>query len=431
MTNEEKLAQIKKEQTEIDNISYELSKLVEQKDSGVITGEQFTQAEAELKALLAEHTKALADLKISLEATDVKLEETKVEPVELNAAAKKDQAEIQAQIDQARRELEVVRREFEKYTKVMQDVHQYSNKKLQNGPLNDSELHEVYDDYYAAMYGDEAVWKEYQSRITRLERKVKRLERKSRLVEEHYVEATNLEIEYVDYKEIIKTLESRKRLNKILEEKGLGEIIHKRGGRSNKEKELLKEAKEQIVKEILSVMKKDKKVTILDAINILYHTDSKVSIKEAARTLKVPPKIYDKIQANLASQPQAVQTSGDISREKSEDTPKAPEDMPRNKVLFEDYEPDRIMYTSRNMTEEEYIIEQFEKQTGIKFDPEIHEIVYNHDASGIVSDDDVYSTYTIVERVPVDTIETPQEVKEEEKKEEKEQIGRASCRERV
>ena len=142
MTNEEKLAQMKKEQTELDNISYELSKLVEQKDSGAITGEQFTEAEAELKNLLAEHAKALADLKISLEADDVKLEETKVEPVELNEAAKKEQSEIQVQIDQTRRELEVVRREFEKYTKVMQDVHQYSNKKLQNGPLNDSELHE-------------------------------------------------------------------------------------------------------------------------------------------------------------------------------------------------------------------------------------------------------------------------------------------------
>ena len=396
MTDEELREKIKAAQTEIDNISYELSNLIKQKDSGAISEEQFKEAEKELQGLLSKHSKELTEYKIELDKKSIKLEDTKVE---LPEEVLKAQEENNLKIEEAKKELEVARRQFEHYTKVMQEVYSYSNNKLQKGPLSNNEIHEVYDDYYAAMYGNEAVWKEYRSEMTRLRRKIQRLERKNKILEEHYVEATNLELGYSEYLEIIKTLESRKRLTTILEQKGLGDIIHKRGGRSNKERELLQEAKNQIVNEILNLQKKDKKITILDAINILYMSDNKVSIKEAARTLKIPPKTYDKIQARIDAQPRALPKKDEPKKEVTKDTPKAPEDMVRTKVLVDhEYEPDRIMYESRGMTEEEYIISEFERTSGIKFDPEIHEIVYNHDASGIVSDDDVYSTYSIIEK---------------------------------
>ncbi len=397
MSDEELQKKMHDAQVEIDNISYELSNLIKNKDS--IPTEEYQASEAELKELLAKETKNLNDYRIALEAPK---EEVRVEESKLEGLAKEDQDKVQQDIVKARQELELVQKEFEKYTKLMQDTYKYTNDRLTNGPLSDEALKETYDDYYAAMYSNEAVWNDYKSRVAKLERKIKRLERKSKQIEEDVLVASNLEIEYSEYKEIMKTLKSRKRLTEILEQKGLGDIVHKRGGHSKKEKELLQEAKNQIFSEILNVMETNKELSILDAINILYYPNQVVTMKEEARNLPVPIEMYQNILSNLQAMPQAVQQAEEKPKVKTKETPKAPVGIPRSEVVFNGVVPERIIYESRNMTEDEYIIDQFERFTGKKYDPEIHEIIKNHDASGVMSDDNVYSTYDIIEKQRVE-----------------------------
>ena len=68
--------------------------------------------------------------------------------------------------------------------------------------------------------------------------------------------------------------------------------------------------------------------------------------------------------------------------------------------IFDDYVPDRIIYESRGMTEEEYMIYLFEKATGEKFDPAIHKIVKNQDAYSDGYDEPI-STFTVIKMVKV------------------------------
>ena len=48
----------------------------------------------------------------------------------------------------------------------------------------------------------------------------------------------------------------------------------------------------------------------------------------------------------------------------------------RKKVLYSTWEPEKILYESVGLTREQYIINEFEEKTGMKFDPLRHEIAF-------------------------------------------------------
>ncbi len=395
MNEEEMRNKMLEMENEIRNISYELSNLLKSKDQ--IPTEQYEASEKELKELLEKQTQELNNYRIELEANkqDVEVKENEIE---LTGLAKEDRDKVNEKILKTKQELEFARSEFEKYTKLMMETYKDTSAKLQSDVLPSEEIEKAYDDYYATMYNNEAIWNDYKSRITKLERKLKRLENSSKSIEEDVISAENLGIEYEQYKEIKSKLKSRNRLKEILDSKGLSDIVHKRGGRSKVEKATLEAAKEEIIKEVLEAVTKDKELSILDAINMLYYNDEKVQRMAEARPLQMPDKMFQNINENIKLLPAVVQQTDTKTKVKTKDTPAAPEGIPRSTVLDNGYVPSRIEYQSRGFeTPEDFIKDNFEKKTGVAFDPEKHELII-HDADGTLSDDDVYNEYEIVEK---------------------------------
>ena len=52
----------------------------------------------------------------------------------------------------------------------------------------------------------------------------------------------------------------------------------------------------------------------------------------------------------------------------------------RNKILYSTWEPEKVLYESIGLTRDQYIINEFEEKTGIKFDPERYEIAFEKGA---------------------------------------------------
>ena len=401
MNREELRNKMLEVEKEVENISYELSNLLKNKDQ--IPTEQYQESERELKELLDKQTKDLNDYRMQLEAM------AKEDEIELTGLAKEDKAKVDADIAKAKEELEASKKEFEKYTNIMMDTYKDTSTKLQSGPMENEELEKIYDDYFATMYKNEAIWNDLKSRMAKLERKRKRLETKGRKIIEDVISAENLGLEYEQYKEIMKTLKSRNRLKEILDSKGLSDIVHKRGGRSKVEKETLETAKNEIINEILNAMSKDEKLSITDAINVLYYNNEKVIRKEESRPLQLPSKMYDNLTDNIKLLPAAIPQVENKTKVITKDTPAAPEGIPRSTVLDNGYVPVSAEYRARGFeTPEELIKANFEEKTGTAFDPEKHELII-HDADGTLSDDDVYNEYEIVEKVSEKEEEKPKE----------------------
>jgi len=98
----------------------------------------------------------------------------------------------------------------------------------------------------------------------------------------------------------------------------------------------------------------------------------------------------------------------------------SPETQPEEEVIeekevYNDYVPERQIYESRGMTEEEYMIQQFEKNTGLTYDKEKYEIRKNNDSYDDEYDNPI-STYSIIEKSKKK--EDPIKDDDEEKKEE-------------
>ena len=65
-------------------------------------------------------------------------------------------------------------------------------------------------------------------------------------------------------------------------------------------------------------------------------------------------------------------------------------------IVFTGHVPERMIFESRGMTEDEYLRYLFEEETGQKFDPERYEIVKNYDAEDDGYDNPI-STFSVVE----------------------------------
>jgi predicted nucleic acid-binding Zn-ribbon protein len=95
--------------------------------------------------------------------------------------------------------------------------------------------------------------------------------------------------------------------------------------------------------------------------------------------------------------PVSTYTIVEKKREQEVEYEEVEEEIIEEVPVFDDYVPERPIFESRGMTQEEYIAWWFEQQTKIKFDPAIHEIRYNNDAYDDGYDNPI-STYTIIEK---------------------------------
>ena len=149
----------------------------------------------------------------------------------------------------------------------------------QNGPF-DLETADKNFAYYMSLKEEEDInLKAITKDLKRVHNKIKKLERDQKDIRQYSLEAASLEISYLEYMKIVQTLEKNrhKLLTKLYEKKGLGKVIHKRGGRTKKERKLLMEARNEIFREIIKYQAKAKELkSIEEVVNILIDNDLEV-----------------------------------------------------------------------------------------------------------------------------------------------------------
>ncbi|MBR1936697.1 MAG: hypothetical protein IJ842_03275 [Bacilli bacterium] len=122
--------------------------------------------------------------------------------------------------------------------------------------------------------------------------KIKSLQRKKNHLKNDLLKAEALGLNVDEYLNINKTLRSRKLMNSILENKGLKDIISKKSEeRSAEEKNLLKDAKEEILLEVTNLYKKNNDSSIEKIIDALYNVDT--SLKKENESRKLPLSVND------------------------------------------------------------------------------------------------------------------------------------------
>ena len=139
--------------------------------------------------------------------------------------------------------------------------------------------------------------------------------------------AASLGLTAEDYKEITDTLQKKKIVNAILETKGLSNITEKRyKDRTPEEKALIKEAKEEIVKEIAKI-KSEENISVLEAIDALYDIEVEMSKEDHPRVLKVASKEYEVISFGAKALPEKIVDTSKDERIKTYIPGETPKDL--------------------------------------------------------------------------------------------------------
>lgn len=137
--------------------------------------------------------------------------------------------------------------------------------------------------------------------------------------------ADALDLTVAEYREIENAVNRDKVEEVLMAKKGISDIFHKPAQeRTEEERELLREVRDDIFREIHSVQEEND-VSAVDAIELVYHLDSHFSREEKPRFLQVSAEDIHTIQDSIDIQPEKV--VGDKSEMKTHNPGKSPSDM--------------------------------------------------------------------------------------------------------
>ena len=172
-----------------------------------------------------------------------------------------------------------------------------------NGPFTQEDYDKYFEYYMNQKIEEDERLKEINKKLKRVHNRIKKLEKEKKDVIKYSNEAFALEISYEEYIIIHKLLETGKdkRITKLFERKGLGDIVHKNGGRTKEEKEKLQEARDEIYKEVLEYKEKyDNLKSIEEIIDIIMDEDlGQIKQEEKPREMKLSPRAKNAIEENL------------------------------------------------------------------------------------------------------------------------------------
>ena len=269
----------------------------------------------ELKSQLKEKAEALDNISSILttpfaeEIRKLYREETLDEKEKLN----KDGLSPEALNDTERleREIETLKdkqRDLEKQRKdsIIRFKKIYNEERInqeQNGPF-DLETQDKNFAYYMSLKEEEdKKLKETTKELKKVHNRIRKLEKEQKNIRNYSLEANSLEISYVEYMKIVQTLEKNrhKLLTKLYEKKGLGNVIHKRGGRTKEERKLLMEARNEIFREIIKYQEKAKELhSIEEIVNILIDDDLDMVVRtEKPAPIKISPQQKETLEDNI------------------------------------------------------------------------------------------------------------------------------------
>ncbi len=243
-------------------------------------------------------------LEEKIPVANISEENQEQEQLNLSPAAKEDYDRVSLEIEKLK-ELQKENNQAlkESIDKIRAIIEEQRNKYEKEGPFDNETLNNLQEYYMGLKMSEEKIFIAAKRREATLKRRLKQLENKQKQIFEIDNIALTFDISYNESKELFSTLKNRKIINKILEQKGLGDIIHKKS-RTKIEKEQLKNALEEIRKEIIAYHK-EKNVNIKESINALYGIEDKV-IGGKERKIKLPEETHLRIIDNAKKLPAVI-----------------------------------------------------------------------------------------------------------------------------
>ena len=139
--------------------------------------------------------------------------------------------------------------------------------------------------------------------------------------------AQALGISALEYRELTDNFRSRKLVNAILEQKGLGDLVKiPAKERTKEQKARIKAVREEIFKEIAAAKKEHEEESVLSLVEALYGISTQVQLKGKQRVLIVKPQALENIKNNVTKFPEKI--VNEVQDEPIAYTPgSAPKDM--------------------------------------------------------------------------------------------------------
>ena len=301
----------------------------------------------------------------------------------------KELEEIDEEIKKLKKDINTSADNYQATYQKLQDVIDEQNAKMDNEKLStEKELEDILEEYGKKKLeiNEESI--ELISKMDNQKRMLRSLTRKKNALKRDIANAEALDLTYDEYKDITSTLRKKNVMNSILTKKGLEDIVNKNNKeRTKEEKQLLKDAKKEIEKEIADLRKENSDKSVLDAIEVLYSIDSSYKQEKEARSLKVEEDNIKNVIDNGELLPARI-VSNNV-REKDYTPGKAPEEFDYDKVLVKTSE-----FDSNTMVKED----EFKRIMGFDFDPSKYEI--NVDEGVNSNDGEIVEQLQIFEKVP-------------------------------
>ena len=157
-------------------------------------------------------------------------------------------------------------------------------------PSDKETIDTTFEKYAREKEKEVEVFKGIEKQIKKNNNRIKKLKREQNEIRKFSLEAASLEISYVEYRRIERVLDrnNKRVLYDILDKKGIGDVIHKRGGKTKKELALIAEARNEIFTEIINYQKKALELQSIEkVISVLYNEDNVSKRYEIPRALEL------------------------------------------------------------------------------------------------------------------------------------------------
>ena len=217
-------------------------------------------------------------------------EDTRENSTEIRKHMLEELNSIDEAIKQIKSDRKKTAKELEKTHKKMQDAIDARKEAVENTKLLSEEeiieSREEYENSKLKIYEESLEIKKQFDTQTKM---IRDLNSKKTRLENSIKSAEALGLTFSEYKEIYSTLSGENLMKRILEKKGLTDIINKPAKERTKEEEdLFKQTKEEVLKELAEMRKKDEHVPILeDGITAIYSLDTTVAKKEEPQKIKI------------------------------------------------------------------------------------------------------------------------------------------------
>ena len=216
--------------------------------------------------------------------------------------------DLDSKISDIKKDLKNIIIEYEKNYNRLQEIIIEENEKIEAiNLIDDVQFHKIRSEYLTQIIQLDDKAKKLKKEIDLKKSLISSLNRKKNKIEKDINNAIGLDLSVTEYNDITSTLRKRNIMNAILEEKGLSDIVHKdSSSRTKDEQKMLKEARKKILEEIGKFKSKNRSLSVLDAIEALYHLDEDFFETKKSRSLIIKKEQYNSLLNNVYLLPEKI-----------------------------------------------------------------------------------------------------------------------------